>query len=73
MPEQDEFDVRHEIVSLLLEKVRRDRFPSSTMMDLLEEMLTPQDVPAYARTLMEKVSADEFPSIDLMVRLRGLT
>ena len=73
MPEQDEFDVRHEIVSLLLEKVRRDRFPSSTMMDLLEEMLTPQDVPAYARTLMEKVSADEFPSIDLMVRLRALT
>ena len=73
MPEQDEFDVRHEIVSLLMEKVRRDRFPSSTMMDLLEEMLTPQDVPAYARTLMEKVSADEFPSIDLMVRLRALT
>jgi hypothetical protein len=72
VPNQDEFDVRHEIVSLLMEKVHRDPFPSSSMMDTIEELLTPDEVPAYAGVLMEKIRADEFPSLDLINRVKGL-
>jgi hypothetical protein len=67
------FDTRHEIVTLLIEKIRRDPYPSTTMMDLVEEMLAPEDIPAYAGVLMEKIRQDAFPSIDLMNRVRDLT
>jgi hypothetical protein len=66
-------DVRHDLVRLLIEKVRRDPYPSGTMMDLIEEMLAPEDVPAYAGVLMEKIQSDEFPSLDMMTRVRDLT
>ncbi|MDH2415870.1 hypothetical protein [Nocardioides sp. CER19] len=68
-----DMDVHHELVTLLIEKVRRDPYPSTTMMDLIEEILAPEDVPAYAGVLMEKIRNDEFPSIDLMARVRDLT
>lgn len=71
--EQGGFDARHEIVSLLIEKVRRDPYPSTTMMDLIEEMLAPEDLEAYSTALMDKIRRDEFPSIDMMSRLRDLT
>jgi hypothetical protein len=70
--EQNPRNVHHEIVSLLIEKVRRDPYPSGTMMDLIEELLTPEDLPTYADALMEKIRADEFPSLDMMCRLRDL-
>lgn len=69
---QNGFDVRHEIVTLLIEKVRRDPYPSTTMMDLIEEMLTPDDVAEYTQVLMDKIRADEFPSLALMSRVRDL-
>lgn len=70
--DQSGFDVHHEIISLLMEKVRRDPYPSGTMMDFIEELLTPEDLPTYAAILMEKIRADEFPSLDMMARLRDL-
>ncbi|GAB7005948.1 hypothetical protein JCM18899A_34210 [Nocardioides sp. AN3] len=70
--ERSAADVRHDMVRLLIEKVRRDPYPSGTMMDLIEEMLAPEDVPVYAGALMEKIQQDEFPSLDLMTRVRDL-
>ena len=40
-------DVRGEVVNLLLEQIALDRNPSVTMMNMVEELLTPDDVPAY--------------------------
>lgn len=69
----DGFDARQRLVDLLLEKVGDDPFPSTTMMDLLEELLAPEDRDAYAAVLMEKVRQDPFPSVPMMRRLLALT
>ena len=47
-------DVRGEVVNLLLEKIASDRNPSATMMNMVEKLLTPDDVPAYVGILMDK-------------------
>jgi hypothetical protein len=69
----EEVDVRGEVVDLLLEKIASDRNPSVTMMNMVEELLAPDDVPAYAAVLMDKVKTDRFPSYSMLRRLIGLT
>ena len=66
-------DSRARLVDLLIEKIAEDPYPSGTMMDLVEELLLPDDVPAYAAVLMEKIRADAFPSVPMMKRLVDLT
>ena len=68
----EEVDVRGEVVDLLIEKIASDRNPSVTMMNLVEDLLAPDDVPAYAAVLMDKVKAERFPSISMIRRLIGL-
>lgn len=70
--QQSERGAREELLSVLLDKIDRDRFPSTTMMDLVEEMLRPEDVQAYADVLLAKIREDQFPSLDLMDRVRSL-
>lgn len=65
-------DVRHELVQLLLEKVHEDPFPSVTMLDLIEEIIRPDERADYAAVLMDKIRGDQFPSLDMMSRVRGL-
>jgi hypothetical protein len=43
------------VVNLLVEKIASDRNPSVTMMNLVEELLAPDDVPAYLGVLLDKV------------------
>jgi hypothetical protein len=69
----DEVDVRGELVDLLLEKIASDRNPSITMMNLVEELLAPDDVPAYAAVLMDKVKTERFPSLSMIRRVIALT
>jgi hypothetical protein len=66
-------DVRGEIVNLLLEKIASDRNPSVTMMNMVEELLAPDDVPAYVAVLMDKVKTDRYPSYSMLRRLMALT
>jgi hypothetical protein len=66
-------DPRARLVDVLLTKVAEDPFPSSTMMDLLEEILTPDEAPAYAAVLLDKVRDDTFPSIPMIRRLSAFT
>lgn len=66
------FDPHRELVSMLLEKVQEDPYPSSTMMDFVEELLRPEEMPAYAAVLLDKIRNDTFPSLDLMTRVRDL-
>jgi hypothetical protein len=62
-------DVRGEVVDLLLEKIASDRHPSVTMMNMVEELLAPDDVPAYAAVLLDKVKTDRYPSYSMLRRL----
>lgn len=73
-PEEDtpEAEVRQQLLALLLEKVHADRYPSATMLDLIEDLVRPEEKPVYARVLMAKVRADRFPSLDLMKRVQDL-
>lgn len=70
--DEDQYDTRRELIQLLLDKVANDPYPSTTMMDMIEELLTPQEVESYAEILMDKIRADQFPSVSLMSRVQGL-
>ena len=65
-------DARAELVRTLLEKVIDERFPSGTMMDTIEELLTPEEVPGYVVALQDKIRDETYPSIPLINRLRAL-
>jgi len=67
-------DVRGEVVNLLLEKkIASDRNPSVTMMKMVEELLTPDDVPAYVGVLMDKVkTGGRYPSYSMVRRILAL-
>jgi hypothetical protein len=69
----EEVDVRGELIDLLLEKIASDRNPSITMMNLVEELLAPDDIPAYAAVLMDKVKTERFPSLSMIRRVMALT
>jgi hypothetical protein len=57
------------LVEMLLEKVRSDPYPSATQLQIIEEALPRQMVPAYLEVLMDKVGDDNFPSIPMLRRI----
>jgi hypothetical protein len=63
---------RAALLDLLLSKVKDDTYPSATTMDLIEELLSPEELPAYAAVLMEKISRENYPSASMMKRLVDL-
>lgn len=65
--------VRTQLLELLLDKVEQDNYPSSTMLDLIERLATPQDIEEYAEVLMAKIEVDTYPSNALIRRLVALT
>jgi len=66
-------DVPGELVNLLVQKIASDRHPSVTMMNLVEELLAPDDVPAYVGVLLDKVKTERYRSISMINRLMALT
>ena len=69
----DNTDSRARLVDVLLKKIAEDPFPSITMMDLVEELLAPDEVAAYAAVLMQKLEEENFPSVSMMRRVADLT
>lgn len=69
---QNDYDLREEMLDMLLQKVASDRYPSYTMLNMIEELLTPEDVPVYAETLLSKMREETYPSIPLIARLKRL-
>ena len=55
---------------LLLDKIRRDKHPSVTQMDMLEAFASRRMRVVYVLTLLEKIEEDPRPSIPMMHRLR---
>ena len=68
----DGADPRARMVDMLLEKIGNDPFPSNTMMDMVEELLLPDEVPAYAAVLIQKMREENFPSVSMMRRVISL-
>jgi hypothetical protein len=68
-----QIDPRSELLRSLMRKVADDPYPSTTMMDTIEELLTPEDVPAYAKVLLRHIDNDQFPSTPMIDRLRNLS
>jgi hypothetical protein len=69
---QHTLDIRDAVLDMLLEKVDNDRYPSTTMLDDIERILTPWRREDYTDVLMAKVRADRFPSHDMIERLLRL-
>jgi hypothetical protein len=66
------YEVRAELLELLLRKVDEDTYPSTTMLDMIEELLTPDDVPVYVETLLRKMREETYPSIPMLGRLKRM-
>jgi hypothetical protein len=69
----EQFDARRELLDVLLTKVRGDRFPSSTMMNLVEQLMGPDEQSIYAQVLLEKIRRDPHPSYSMMQRVLSLS
>ena len=67
-----QYDVRREVLRVLLTKIAEDPYPSGTMMDMAEQMLEPDEIPAYAEVLMDKIRGDRFPSYGMLNRVANL-
>jgi hypothetical protein len=57
------------LAGLLLKKVRDDRYPSATQMDLIEQIIPPQLLDRYVEVLMDKLAQDDRPSIAMIHRV----
>ena len=73
MADRQSFDLRAEIVDALMEKVDTDPYPSNTMLNYIEELMTPDELPRYAESLLSRIRSDNFPSIPMIARLKRLT
>jgi nucleoside-triphosphatase THEP1 len=58
------------LAGILLEKVREERYPSSTQMTIIEEVLPPQLLSRYVEVLLEKVAQDDRPSVAMLQRIQ---
>jgi hypothetical protein len=61
------------LAGVLLKRVREDRYPSATDMDLIEQIIPPQLLPRYVEVLLDKVAQDQRPSISMIHRLNRVT
>ena len=61
--------LRDALIGIMIDKVREDRFPSTTMMDLIEQNLDEDQLDAYGQVLLDKIAEDRFPSHDMIKRL----
>jgi len=64
--------IRDRFVENLIERVSGDPYPSTTMLDLIEQSMGLNHVEQYAQALMDKIEQDQYPSLALIDRLRGL-
>jgi len=72
MARDNQLDIRAEIVALLMDKVVNDRYPSVTMLDMIELLMSPEERDGYAQMLMDKLNSSRYPSIPMMRRLLAL-
>jgi hypothetical protein len=72
MPESRKPSGREILLDALLDKVADDRFPSISMLDLIESLLRPDEVEIYVRILLRNVRAEKYPSLPMLRRIAAL-
>ena len=76
MANEDSDDIRSRIqdavYGTLIDKIRRDPFPSASMMNMVEAGASERQFREYIGVLLEKVANDQFPSIDMLKRVTRL-
>jgi hypothetical protein len=65
-------DARELLLDALLDKVADERFPSISMLDLIESLLRPDEVQVYVRVLLRKVRKENYPSMPMLRRIAAL-
>ena len=70
--EAEQYDIRQELLNVALTLVQNDRYPSVTMMDLVEQLMGPDERAIYVEVLLDKIRRDRRPSIPMMRRLMAL-
>jgi hypothetical protein len=63
-------EVQGLITSLLLEKVRKDKYPSVTQLDMIEAAIPQSMLSDYVEVLLEKISQDNYPSLPMISRVQ---
>ena len=71
MPNSQEI-ARKALLDALLSKVEQDTYPSATMLDTIESLLTPEDVQRYTALLVASIEDSQFPSNSIIQRLQAL-
>jgi hypothetical protein len=64
---------REALVDLLIGKIRRDIFPSPTMLDMVESQITVEQLPEYLDLLIRRIDDASYPSMDMIKRVITLT
>lgn len=70
--EAEQYDIRRELLDVALTLVQNDRYPSVTMMDLVEQLMSPDERAIYVEVLLDKIRRERRPSIPMMRRLMAL-
>jgi hypothetical protein len=74
--EESVYTTRHEVQTaltrFLLAKIRADKYPSATQMNMVEENLPPELMREYLNVLLEKVITDNAPSIPMLNRIQRI-
>lgn len=70
--EQGEASAQEQLVQVLMDHIEEDNYPSTTMMDIIEQSMTPEQSSAYQQVLLEKIRGEHYPSLDMIRRLQAL-
>jgi hypothetical protein len=66
-------DIQERYIAMLMERVRRDRFPSADHMNRIESSLANREqLEAYMELLLQKVEPLRFPSLAMLDRIQRL-
>jgi|SwirhisoilCB1_FD_contig_31_17819762_length_369_multi_2_in_0_out_0_1 hypothetical protein len=68
----DKDDLRRSLLDILLDKVAEERYPSVTMLDLIEAMIKPDELSAYVAILLGHIRESTYPSMDMIRRVEAL-
>jgi hypothetical protein len=56
----------------LIARIRSDRYPSSTHMNMVEQTMPPELTREYVNVLLDKVITDRNPSIPMLKRIQRI-
>jgi hypothetical protein len=70
--QQPQEQIRQALLDELIGLIEKDTYPSTTFMNMVEEMLTPDDLERYSEVLLDKVRDEQYPSVSMLARIRNL-